>query len=401
VIDIKSKKKIGLVLSGGGVKAAAFHVGVCLALQEKGFRFLGGTHEQVQDSSNASHPYAIRSYVGSSAGALIASILASGHKIEDVIDSFQMGTGLIRPRTQKSKLPPLKYWHIFSPNRSAFWAMVPSVMNFNRKSLITGGIEALLKSKFKVNGLFTTKGVEKYLRQNILPTNSFHDLGVELYIVATQLNHTRKGIFGPYKEFRKDPQVSYIPYAPISDSVAASASLPPVFAPYPLFDQRKQSTIYYFDGEIRETLSSHIAADHGADLVLASYSVQPYHYTPEVGSLSDYGIPLIINQALYQVIEQKIESAIKHDKQLRTIVETVQDYFHQAGLPEEHREKLVDVIVKKVNLKLNTDTIFIHPNPQNYEMFFVDHFSLSPAILGRITKIGFKSALAALRKYDM
>jgi predicted acylesterase/phospholipase RssA len=34
-MNIHGKKKIGLVLSGGGIKAAAFHIGVCLALKEK------------------------------------------------------------------------------------------------------------------------------------------------------------------------------------------------------------------------------------------------------------------------------------------------------------------------------------------------------------------------------
>ena len=31
-MKLKNKSKIGLVLSGGGIKAAAFHIGVCLAL---------------------------------------------------------------------------------------------------------------------------------------------------------------------------------------------------------------------------------------------------------------------------------------------------------------------------------------------------------------------------------
>ena len=48
-LKLREKKKIGLVLSGGGIKAAAFHIGVCLALREKGFRFAGGTKEQVKE----------------------------------------------------------------------------------------------------------------------------------------------------------------------------------------------------------------------------------------------------------------------------------------------------------------------------------------------------------------
>ncbi|MCS6838115.1 MAG: patatin-like phospholipase family protein, partial [Bdellovibrionaceae bacterium] len=39
--------KRSLVLSGGGIKASAFHLGVCLALKERGYAFLGGNHYQV------------------------------------------------------------------------------------------------------------------------------------------------------------------------------------------------------------------------------------------------------------------------------------------------------------------------------------------------------------------
>ena len=46
-MKLKGKKKIGLALSGGGIKASAFHIGVCLALKEKGFRFAGGSKEEV------------------------------------------------------------------------------------------------------------------------------------------------------------------------------------------------------------------------------------------------------------------------------------------------------------------------------------------------------------------
>ena len=56
-MDIQKKKKISLVLSGGGIKAAAFHIGACLALREKGFTFTGGSKDSVttQASQKASH----------------------------------------------------------------------------------------------------------------------------------------------------------------------------------------------------------------------------------------------------------------------------------------------------------------------------------------------------------
>ncbi|MDZ4677243.1 MAG: patatin-like phospholipase family protein [Oligoflexia bacterium] len=398
MLKLKNKKKIALVLSGGGVKAAAFHIGVCLALQEKGFKFIGGTHERVEESPHLHDPLAIKTYVGSSAGAFISSILASGHSIENIIESFQMGAGLIKKPVRKTKFKAMSYFDMFSLNAPSFGGMYNYL--FKNKSLITGGIETILKNKLKLDGIFTARGIEKYMRKYVLPTNSFSELGVEFFAIATHLNHSRKAVFGPLPTQTKDPEVSYINYAPISDAVAASISLPPVFTPYPIKDLTGDP-IYYFDGEIRDTLSTHVASDVGADLVISSYSIQPYHYTPEVGSLSNFGLPIIINQALYQVVEQKIIKSIQARENVRSMINTVAGYFKENGLPPEHAERLVEILAKKANFRREVDYIYIHPQSQNYEMFFVDHFSLNPEILSRIVKIGFKSAINALRKYDV
>lgn len=399
---LSEKKKIALVLSGGGIKAAAFHLGVCLALREKGFTFAGGSHDDVQ-AKYSNDRLTFKVYVGSSAGAVISTFLAAGYSVEAIIDAFERGSDSDLHRLTKRKkiyarLKPITYRDMFALNGGNFIGLIPNVMR--RRSIVTGGLEALVKNGFKINGLFTTKGIERYLRTHVLRNNSFASLGVDLFIVATQLNHSRKVIFGNFPETTKVRTIKYANYSTISDAVAASASLPPVFAPYGIRNQ-KGKELFFFDGEIRDTLSTHIAADAGADLVISSYSVQPYHYTPVMGSLHNYGIPLIINQALYQVIQQKIEKHIEHQQHISAIMSAVDGYFRQAGLPDEHREKLIEIIAKRVHHKPGVDYIYIHPSPQDHEMFFVDHFSLNPDILGRIVHIGFRAALQVLRKLDL
>jgi predicted acylesterase/phospholipase RssA len=399
---LSEKKRIALVLSGGGIKAAAFHLGVCLALREKGFSFAGGSAEDVH-MKYSDDKLTFKVYVGSSAGAVISTFLASGYGIESIIDAFERGAASDLNRlTQRKKvyarLKPLSYRDMFALNGGNFMNVIPNVLR--RRSIVTGGLEALVKNGFKINGIFTTKGIERYLRTHVVKENSFASLGVDLFIVGTQLNHSRKVIFGNFPETRKDKNIKYASFASISDAVAASAALPPVFAPYGIRNE-KGKEIFFFDGEIRETLSTHIAADAGADLVISSYSVQPYHYTPAMGSLHNYGIPLIINQALYQVIEQKIAKHIEHQQNISAIMSAIDGYFKQAELPDEHREKLLEIVAKRVNHKPGVDYIYIHPSPQDHEMFFVDHFSLNPEILGRIVHIGFKAALQVLRKLDL
>ncbi|MBL7686756.1 MAG: patatin-like phospholipase family protein [Bdellovibrionaceae bacterium] len=396
------KKSVALVLSGGGIKAAAFHLGVCLALREKGFQFAGGTKEEVQ-LRYPDDRLTFKIYVGSSAGSFITSLLASGHSVESIIDAFERGAEselnkFSRKRKIFTRLKPITYREIFAVNGTNFLDSLPGFLK--RKSLVTGGLEAFLKNGFKLNGLFTTKNIERYLRTNVLKENSFSSLGVKSYVIATQLNHSRKVVFGDFPETYKVKNIKYANFASISDAVAASTSLPPFFAPYGIKNQ-KGKELFFFDGEIRDTLSTHVAADAGADLVIASYSIQPYHYNPVMGSLHNYGIPLIINQALYQVIQQKIEKHIDHQQQIAAIMSAVDGYFRQQGLPDEHREKLLEILTKRVNFRPEVDWIYIHPSPNDYEMFFVDHFSLNAEILGRIVHIGFRAGIQALRKFDL
>ncbi|MFP5518393.1 MAG: patatin-like phospholipase family protein [Bdellovibrionia bacterium] len=397
---LREKKKISLVLSGGGIKAAAFHIGACLALQEKGFRFAGGTPDLVSQRYPDSLPLTIRQYVGSSAGAFVASILASGYPVESLINAFELGFG-DRARfetTDSEYLKPLKYRNIFNLNSNGLLRFLPDILL--KKSLVQGGLEAMLKNGVKINGLFSTKALEQYLRKDALVHNEFSRLGVELYIIATQLNHTRKAIFGNFDEPSKNAKFKLINYATISEAVACSTALPPVFSPYGI-PNMKGKEIFYYDGEIRDTLSTHVASDNGADLVIASYSIQPYHYSKKMGSLHEYGIPVILNQALYQVIQQKIVRHIEHRNEIKSIYQAIEAELKRASVDPQLRKQVLEHIERRAHFRPEVDHIYISPRPQDYEMFFVDHFSLNPKILERIVKIGFKSTLSALRGYEI
>ena len=403
-MNIHGKKKIALVLSGGGIKAAAYHIGVCLALKEKGFVFSGGSKEWVQQkypansTTNQNSKPTIRLYVGSSAGAFIASVLASGKSLESLITAFQVGFGSspFYQIPKEERIKQLGYRHLFHLNSKRILSWMPE--SLLQKLVLSGGLEVFLKKGFKLNGIFNTNGIERYLRKYVLDENEFSRLGVELYIVATQLNHSRKTIFGPYLESTKNPTTKHIGYTHISEAVAASTALPPMFAPYPI-KRPDGKVIYHYDGEIRDTLSTHVAADQGADLIIASYSMQPYHYSPEVGSLHTFGMPAIINQALYQVLEQKVARGIQIQGQKKDTYQALKKACNELNLSKDISDKLLGVVKEKLSYRPETDYIYIAPRPQNYEMFFADHFSLNPVSLEKILRIGFKSGLQVLREY--
>ena len=407
-MKLSEKKKPSLVLSGGGIKAAAFHIGVCLALQEKGFNFAGGSPEHVAKNFNED-AMTFRLYVGSSAGSVISTFLAAGYSIDSIINAFTQGAGLPsitrygqsqNREKEPSLLKPITYRDIFAVNLKAGHPSRLLANIFRKKPVMRGGIEVLLKRGFKVNGIFSMSNLERYMRENVCPENKFSSLGVQLYIVATQLNHSRKVIFGNFDETTKDERIKYAAYAKISEAVAASASLPPVFSPYGIHNHKGRE-VFFFDGEIRDTLSTHVAADHGSDLVIASYSIHPYHFQKDVGSLHEYGIPAIINQALYQVVQQKIDTHIRHQREVRAMIKAVDGYLKQTEIAAEHREKLLEILNDRTHNHPHVEYIYIHPSPNDYEMFFADHFSLNPKILASIVHSGFKSAMRTLRKYNV
>ncbi len=101
-LNLKNKKKVAFVCSGGATKAGAFHLGVALALQEKGFIFSGGLRKEGNPDIRIDRPAAtaspseeiqdphktIQMYVGSSAGSVIASYLGAGHDLDLIFDAF-------------------------------------------------------------------------------------------------------------------------------------------------------------------------------------------------------------------------------------------------------------------------------------------------------------------------
>ena len=79
---------------------------------------------------------------------------------------------------------------------------------------------------------------------------------------------------------------------------------------------------------------------------------------------------------------------------------TVREFFRTHKYPEEDLQKLVLILQEKLDFKENLNYIFINPEPKDREMFFGDHFTLNPKILQNVVTIGYKRAMAVLRRYD-
>ena len=402
-IQIGHKKKIAFVCSGGATKAGAFHLGVALALHEQGFKFLGGTAPS-PGTARTPDPMEISTYVGSSAGSIISTYLAAGYSLENIFNSF-----LDRKPTDPIDaipkiLPSLTYQRMFKLRPGLAKEQMGQLGLFRNilTGLVQGNWEAILQFKWlKTTGIFSTSGLEQFMREDVLPTNKFQDYMADLFIVASQLNHSRKVVFGKYN-YQPPPHDLTCQYdndVAISDACAASTSLPFIYAPYPI-KNKNGKMMYYIDGEIRDTLSTHVAMDAGADLVFASYTHQPYHFMKEIGSLTDHGLPAILIQSIYLLIEQKINNHIHSSQVQKNAIDAVSRYCKQQDVSEDHRRRIMEIMEAELHHRSDVDTIYIHPNPADSQMFFGEHFSLSPKKLAALVKSGFKAAIDTLRKYE-
>ena len=383
-IDQFKNKKTSLVLSGGVVKAAAWHLGVALALEELGFVLK-------HNKSPIDPDFEISTYVGSSAGSLINLYFASGYRPIDVIDAT-----LNRNRSQTS-LKPIGYSDMLSrkmPSREPF-----SFDFYNPLEGFPPFIKQLAKPLLSISGLFSTEGLNQYIQKNVLLSQQFEDYAADMFVVATQLDHSRKVIFSKYNYPSPihDSTSEYFTGVTISEAVSASMSVPPFYAPFPVKNPRTSQTDYYIDGEIRETLSNHVAVDNKCDFVISSWTHTPYHYHDEIGSLINYGLPAICMQAIYLMIQKKIVSSRGQKYLAKDIIDTVSDYMSSNNFTKKDKDKILNILERKLNYKPNIRFIDIYPDHSNYKLFFTNSFSLDPQKSKYIMTAGYRKTLEVFR----
>ncbi len=377
-------KNTALVLSGGVVKAAAWHIGVTLALEELGFRLVGNRNSTTNESS-IKHSLEIGTYVGSSAGAMVSIFLACGYTPQEIING---AFGLT-----KSEMKPLTYKHMFHLNK--FRLNTKNKDLFHLLDEFPLFLRSVLNPIIRFPGPFSTKGARKYLLDGILESDNFEDFIPDLFIVGTQLDHSQKTIFGRYNypNPSHDSTAVYQTGIKVSDAAAASMAVPPFYAPYPIKHPVTGETNYYIDGEIRETLSTHVAEDNGCDIIISSWTHTPYHYHDEVGSLVNYGLPSIAIQSIYLLIQKKIVATRAKRATAVDIINTVSEYMKQEKFSNAHRRDILAILERKLNINPNVKLIDIYPSHHDYKLFFASSFSLSPKTASHAVKAGYKRTM--------
>jgi predicted acylesterase/phospholipase RssA len=292
------RSRTALVLGGGGFTGGVYEIGALRALD------LLAVNRTVNQFDV---------YVGTSAGAFVASLAANGVTPEEMMRvvnqqvptpfrDLDVGTLLKLNYAEYAKsaaLLPLRFIglarHLLANLRSA------SVMD-----LVVGLAEAL------PTGLYDGAGVAAYLEEVLSDpdrTNDFRLLDNELYLTATDLDTCERIVLG--SKGWDD--------VPISQAVAASTALPMVYRPVEIKGRQ------LVDGGIRSTTNVDVAVEHGATFIVVVNPLVPYvndfrKLIPTVtGSrvrrVSDMGFPHIGYQAFKLLAHQRLHEAVAHWKE--------------------------------------------------------------------------------------
>jgi predicted acylesterase/phospholipase RssA len=374
--ESSQKVRIAMVAGGGAVKAYAFHLGVLLGLEKDGFFFRSGLKWSPRPAPSGKKEISI--YVGSSAGACVLASIASGHSIERLKQAVQ---GISK------EVPTFGYSTLFVP-------VAPNPAKYARRlarRLKLGGVRP--HHFFDFSGILTTAGVEKYFRSYALATNRFSDFAADLYITATQVNTSRKVVFGPVDSISADgydPCRAYYDNVPVSQAVAATVAVPPVFAPYAIENPSSGKRFHYYDGEVREALSPHIARDAGAEFIIASSIWNPYCYDERVGTLSNFGMAVLAEQAINQIIESKVEQERRQTELYDRLLDMIGKRDARLGIATNDTATFKEEICQTLAYRPSS-ALYVEPDRSDSEFFFDGSFSFNRDFIERCVETGYKA----------
>jgi NTE family protein len=294
----RRRSKSALVLGGGGFTGGVYEIGALRALD------LLAVNRTINEFDV---------YVGTSAGAFVASMVANGITPEEMmrvinkevpspLSDISLGT-LLRPNyggfVKKSLTFPLRVAGVVRE----------TLGHLNELSAvdIATGLATGLPS-----GLYTGRRIESYVAAALSDpdrSDDFRLLDPELYITATDLDTTERIVFG---------EEEWIDI-PISSAVAASGALPMIYEPVQINGRE------FIDGGIRSTTNVDIAVEHGAKFIVVINPIVPYvndfrkRIPTMTGSrarhVSDMGFTAIGNQAYRVLSHERLHLAVQYWEQ--------------------------------------------------------------------------------------
>ena len=283
------RSKTALVLGGGGFTGGVYEIGALRAID------LLSVNRTVNQFDV---------YVGTSAGAFVASMAANGITPEEMMRvvnrqvptpfrDIDVGT-LLRPNVvefaRSGVTLPFKLARIAR-------GLVGQLGSISAMDVVLSLAEAL------PSGMYSGSGIEDYVRTVLSDpdrTDDFRLLDNELYLAATDLDTCERIVFG----------ANDWDDVPISTAVRASTALPMVYKPVRVKDRE------LVDGGIVSTTNLDIAVESGAKFVVVVNPLVPYVNDfsktesgllgTRVRHISDMGFPQIGYQSFKLLAYQRL-----------------------------------------------------------------------------------------------
>src|SRR5918999_3196246 len=286
--------KTALVLGGGGITGAAYHLGV-----------LNAIYAVSADLPTTGFDI----YVGTSAGAIIGSCLANGITPSELIRA--------NLNHASASIPGIGADEVMRPDRKGLvrsairwpFGILGALRRYAGHPFTTRLIDGLgALAEGLPAAFYTTDGTERYLKTIFdAPgrSNAFGMTARKLFITATDVDTAQRVVFGEKEA----------PSALISEAAAASTAIPLLYAP------REVGGRHYLDGGLRSTTNIDVAISHGATLIVCVNPLVPYvhdvrYLLPTATGLpsrymSQNGFPHIAAQTFRIMAQAQVEKEIE------------------------------------------------------------------------------------------
>ncbi len=234
--------KVGVVLSGGGVRGAA-HIGVLRALEESGI------------------PIDVIS--GTSSGSIVACLYSAGYtpdEIEDIFFNVCRKSGDVK---WLSFLPVFLNFVMIKTNKLH---SKTNIIDIDLRGIIFFLINLLLMRKDKIDGFLKGDALESVINKYLdnKKVNYLRDTNIPLAIPTVDINNAQTVMFVSSKHGLKDTKhCIHIDDALVWEAVRASSAFPVIFKPK-IFRGRR-----LVDGGLKDNVPVDIVRQMGANKVLA------------------------------------------------------------------------------------------------------------------------------------
>lgn len=277
----------------------------------------------------------VHAYVGVSAGALVAALLANG------MTTSQITRSLLTERDH-----PLTRSVMFRPAFGEFarrGGMLPrlaweALADYARAPLEQSPFDAASRLVRALPvGLFDSEPLRRFVQRVLSAhgrTDDFRELRKPLFVVAADLDSGEAVRFG-------EPGQDDVP---ISKAVQASCALPGLFPPVEIRGR------HYLDGVLLKTLHASTALEAGAELLICINPIVPVDTEDAVragamrrGKLAGRGLPTVLAQTFRTLIHSRMTS----------VLDAYEEVYPGKGL------------------------LLLEPRRDDYRMFFTNIFSIA------------------------